>query len=458
MSWSRRVKAERSIRRRLLGWLLLPLAMVLVASGIFTYRASLKVAADAYDRSLLDPALAIAGRLRLNGAAVELDLPPSVLEALQVDSGDRLFFSVSANGRLIAGEEALPLPPWPASADAPVFYDADHRGERVRVAALLVPAAGGLVMVQAAETLAKRERIAREVLITHAAVEILVFVVALAAVWLGVGRGLAPLEKLRAEIAKRSHRDLRPVDESQAPDEVRPMVRELNDLLGRLDRTIELQQQFVADAAHQLRTPLAALQAQVDAARCEPLTPQLAATVNHLDTVARRASRLTHQLLTLARVDPSAERPYAPQASDLGELMQPDLSDWLLRADGKRIDLGFELAQAPVAAEPELIRELAANLLDNALKYTPNGGMVTLSTGQRDGRSYLQVQDDGPGVPESEREKVFERFHRVKGAPGSGAGLGLAIVREIAHRHGARIELGEGPGGGTRVTVQFPPS
>src|SRR5262245_56916082 len=181
------VKAERSVRRRLLGWLLLPLAMVLVASGVFTYRASLNVAADAYDRSLLDPALAIAGRLRMNGTAIELDLPPSVLEALQVDSGDRLFFSVSANGRLIGGEEALPLPPWPASADAPVFYDADHRGERVRVAALLVPSAGGLVMVQAAETLTKRERIAREVLITHAAVELLVFVVALTAVWLGVG-------------------------------------------------------------------------------------------------------------------------------------------------------------------------------------------------------------------------------------------------------------------------------
>jgi two-component system sensor histidine kinase TctE len=450
------LKAERSVRRRLFGWLLLPLALVLVASGVFTYQASLNVAADAYDRSLLDPALAIAGRLRLNGAAIELDLPASVLEALQVDSGDRLFFSVSANGRLLAGEEALPLPPRPASADAPVFYDADYRGEHVRVAALIVPAAGGPVMVQAAETLAKRERIAREVFITHAAVEILVFVVALAAVWLGVGRGLAPLEKLRAEIATRSHRDLRPVEENQAPDEVRPLVRELNDLLGRLDRAIELQQQFVADAAHQLRTPLAALQAQVDAARCEPLTPQLAATVNQLDAVARRAARLTHQLITLARVDPSAERPYAPQVADLSEVIQPDLSDWVLRADAKGIDLGFELAQAPVLAEPQLIQELAANLLDNALKYTPNGGVVTLSTGQREGQSFLQVLDNGSGIPESEREKVFERFHRVKGAPGSGAGLGLAIVREIAHRHGGRIELAQGHRGGTRVTAYFP--
>ena len=178
--------------------------------------------------------------------------------------------------------------------------------------------------------------------------------------------------------------------------------------------------------------------------------------MNQLDAAARRASRLTHQLITLARVDPSAERPYAPQEADLSELIQPDLSDWVLRADAKGIDLGFELAQAPVLAEPQLVLELAANLLDNALKYTPNGGVVTLSTGRRGGQSFLQVQDNGPGIPESEREKVFERFHRVKGAPGSGAGLGLAIVREIVHRHGGAIDLAHGPQGGTRVTAYFP--
>src|SRR4030095_11869627 len=207
----------------------------------------------------------------------------------------------------------------------------------------------------------------------------------------------------------------------------------LNALVGPLARATELQQQFVADAAHQLRTPLAALQAQVDAARCEPLTPQLAAPVHPLDAVACRAPLLTHQRIPLARVDPSAERPYAPQEADLSEVIQPDLSDWVLRADAKGIDLGFELAHAPVLAEPQLIQELAANLLDNALKYTPNGGVVTLSTGRREGQSFLQVQDDGPGIPASEREKVFERFHRVKGAPGHGDGLGLAIVRAIAH-------------------------
>lgn len=449
--------SERSVRNRLLGWLVVPLGVVLLAAGLVTYRSSLKVAVDSYDRSLLDPALAIAGRLRVEGTDIHLDLPKSVLDVLHVDSSDRLFFSVTANGRVLAGQEDLPAPPRGVGAQEPVFYDAIYRGEPVRVAALAVPATGGPVIVRAAETRIKRERIAQDILITHAAVDILVLVVALAAVWVGVGRGLAPLEKLRVEIGKRSHRDLRPVQESQAPDEVRPLVREINELLKRLRVAIELQQQFVADAAHQLRTPLAALQAQVEAARGEPLPPGLASTANQLQAAARRASRLVHQLLTLASVDPSVERPYVPQQVDLAELMQHDLSDWILQADARRIDLGFELAPARVLGEAQLIQELAASLVDNAVKYTSAGGVVTLRTGQRDGRPYLEVQDNGPGIPELERDRVFERFHRVRGAPGAGSGLGLAIAREIAHRHAGSIVLGVPPGGGTRITVYFPP-
>jgi two-component system sensor histidine kinase TctE len=153
----------------------------------------------------------------------------------------------------------------------------------------------------------------------------------------------------------------------------------------------------------------------------------------------------------------SAERPYSPQAADLAELLQRDLSDWIARADARRIDLGFELSAAPVRAEPELIVEAASNLLDNALSYTPESGEVTLRTGRRDGVSYLEVEDNGPGIPEAERAYVFERFHRVKGTPGPGAGLGLAIVREIANRHGASVDLAGGAAGrGTRVSVSFP--
>jgi two-component system sensor histidine kinase TctE len=218
-----------------------------------------------------------------------------------------------------------------------------------------------------------------------------------------------------------------------------------------------VQQRFVGDAAHQLRTPLAALQAQVEAARREGLPPELAPTVDRLYAATRRAAHLARQLLTLAAIAPPAERPFAAEPADLAEVAQAGVTDWVTRADGKRVDLGFELAAAPVEGEPQLLGELAANLLENALNYTPAGGEVTVRTGNRDGHSFLEVEDSGPGIPESERERVFERFHRVGGTTGEGTGLGLAIVREIARRHGADVDIRTPPSGaGTVVAVSFP--
>ncbi|HEX9432357.1 MAG TPA: sensor histidine kinase [Burkholderiales bacterium] len=451
------MRAERSVRSRLLVWLLGPLALLLGGSAVVAYNTALGIATDAYDRSLLDPALAIAQQLKISDAGIALEMPEAALEALRVDTSDRLFFSVTDRGRVLMGPDTLPPPPSVPALGTPLFYDTVYRGEPVRVAALAVAGPGHPVIVQAAETLVKRNRLVQHVLFAYVGLGCAIFAVTLAAVWIGVARGLAPLEKLRGEIATRSHRDLRPVSERQAPDEVRPLVRELNQLLHRLAVSIELQQRFVADAAHQLRTPLAALQAQVEAARGDPLPPALARTVEQLQAATRRAAHLSRQLLTLASVDPSAERPYSPQAADLAELLQRDLSDWIARADARRIDLGFELSAAPVRAEPELVLEAASNLLDNALSYTPEHGEVTLRTGRRDGVCYLEVEDNGPGIPEPERAYVFERFHRVKGTPGPGAGLGLAIVREIANRHGASVNLAAGAAGrGTRVSVSFP--
>jgi two-component system sensor histidine kinase TctE len=450
---------ERSVRSRLLVWLLGPLALLLSGSAVFAYHTALGIATDAYDRSLLDPALAIAQQLNVSDAGISLEMPEAALEALRVDTSDELFFSVTQRGRVLLGPDSLPPPPTEPIPGAPIYYDTVYRGEPVRVAALAVHVAGGPVIVQAAETLVKRNRLVQHVLFAYMGLGLAIFAVTAAAVWIGVARGLAPLDKLRAELATRSHRDLRPVAEGQAPFEVRPLVRELNELLRRLAESIELQQRFVADAAHQLRTPLAALQAQVEAARGEELPDALARSLDQLQAATRRAAHLSRQLLTLAQVDPSAERPYSPQPTDLAELLQRDVSDWIARADARRIDLGFELGAAPVSAEPELVVEAASNLLDNALSYTPGQGEVTLRTGRRDGVSYLEVEDNGPGIPEAERSYVFERFHRVKGTPGPGAGLGLAIVREIANRHGASVDLGPGAGGrGTRVSVSFPAS
>lgn len=451
------MRAERRIRTLLLGWLLVPLALVLAASAVASYTTALRIATEAYDRALLDPALAIAQRLSAADGPVELDLSPAALEALRVDSADRVYFAVTARGRLVAGQADMPAPPEAPAEGAPVFYDGIVRGEPVRVAAIATPFADGPALITVAETLGKRERMVRQLLASSALPELAFFVVALAVVWYGVGRGLAPLEDLRAELAGRAPRDLRPVAEDRAPVEVRPLVQALNDLLRRLGESIDAQQRFVADAAHQLRTPLAALQAQVDAARREPMPAELAATVDHLRAAARRAAHLSQQLLTLAAVEPSAERPFAPEPTDLAAVTQGRVADWVARADTKAIDLGFDLEPAPVAGEPGLLGELAANLIDNALHYTPRGGEVTLRTGRRDGCAFLEVEDNGPGIPAAERERVFERFHRVKGTSGEGTGLGLAIVREIAHRHGATVELGAPAArAGTVIAVSFP--
>lgn len=449
--------AERSIRRLLLGWLVAPVATVIVAHGVASYGTAVTVAAEAYDRALLDPALALAQRLSAAEGPVELDIPVVAGEMLRVDASDRVYFAVSARGKLLGGQADLPPPPTLPVEGRPMFYDGAIRAEPVRVAAILVPFAEGPVLVQVAETLVKRQRLVRQLLLTNAVLGLLFFVAALAVVWFGVTRGLRPLDALRAELAARPPRDLRPVGEARAPAEVRPLVQELNRMLGRLAESIEAQQRFVADAAHQLRTPLAALQAQVEAARREGLPDELAPTVERLSAATRRAAHLTRQLLTLAAIAPPAERPFAAEPADLAVLAQAGVTDWLARADGKQVDLGFELEAAPVEGEPQLLGELAANLLDNALNYTPAGGEVTLRTGRRNGRSFLEVEDSGPGIPESERAQVFERFHRVRGTIGEGTGLGLAIVRQIADRHGASVDIRTPrSGAGTVVGVSFP--
>jgi two-component system sensor histidine kinase TctE len=448
------VGPDRSIRRLLLWWLLLPLAGVFVASSVAAYRNAVTMASDAYDRALVDPALAIAQRLRSSAEAIELEMPAGTLEALRVDEVDRVYFAIRARDRVIAGQSDLAPPP--VAPEEGFRCSTTRRGRAGARRGNPCPWERNGHGADRGDRV-KRDRLVRQALLSHAAPEVAFLAVALGVVWFGVARGLAPLEKLRAELAARSHRDLRPVPERQAPEEVRPLVRELNNLLARLAGSIEAQQRFVADAAHQLRTPLAALQAQVEAARRQQVPAELASTLDQLVAATRRTAHLARQLLTLAAVEPAAERPFSAASVDLSQLLQESVAEWVTRADAKRIDLGFELGAAPVSGEPLLLRELAENLVENALRYAPAGSDVTLRTGRRGDIAFLEVEDNGPGIPESERARVFERFHRVKGTPGEGSGLGLAIVREIAHRHGATAAIGAPPSGrGTSVRIAFP--
>jgi two-component system sensor histidine kinase TctE len=278
---------------------------------------------------------------------------------------------------------------------------------------------------------------------------------AVALFWFSIGRGLAPLDRLREEIAARSPRDLRPVPEHGKPVEVMPLIGALNRLLSRLNAAIESQQRFIANAAHQLRTPLAGLKTHAELARRQPSTVELKSLLDMIAGETERTSHLVNQLLTLARAEPGETA--GRQPVNLHELIGRDVRTWVQRAVNKNIDLGFELEDAWVLGEPLLLRELFANLLDNALAYTQIGGSVTVRTAGRQDETILEVEDNGPGIPEAEREKVFERFYRIAATGGEGCGLGLSIVAEIAERHGGRVELTAPPGGqGTLMRAVFP--
>jgi len=277
--------------------------------------------------------------------------------------------------------------------------------------------------------------------------------------WYAVGRGLAPLERLRREIENRSHRDLSALPVEDTPQEVRPLISAMNQLLDRLSLALASQQRFIADAAHQLRTPIAGLKTQTELALRQTPTGEAHDTLKQLRSATERATHLVNQLLSLARAEPPAGRVQPGERIDLEGLARAATAEWVPRALARDVDLGFDPDSRAVLVEgdPFLLREMLNNLLDNAVRYTHAGGQVTVCVGAKDGRPLLTIEDNGPGIPETERARVFERFYRVLGTGVEGCGLGLAIVREIAQSHGAEVRLTPAQGGaGTIAQVIFP--
>lgn len=278
-----------------------------------------------------------------------------------------------------------------------------------------------------------------------------------ALMWLLVGRGLKPLERVARAVSARSPAQLAPIDVARVPQEIQPLVDALNDLLGRLDHAFASQRAFIADAAHELRTPLTALQLQVQLVERARGELERATALADLRQGLQRASHVVHQLLTLARQEPgAAERAFAPV--ELDQLVRLVVAELLPLAESRRIDLGVTHAdlRATVDGDADALRTLTGNLVDNAVRYSPSGGKVDVDLARHGDLVVLQVTDNGPGIPAAERERVFDRFYRSDQAEASGSGLGLAIVDTIAQRHQARIDLDQADGGGLRVRVTFP--
>ena len=447
--------ATPSIRRRLLLFLIPALLLLAGSAAVLSYVLALQTAASAYDRSLLDPALVMSENIRLGADGAKLDMLAQEQEALLYDHEDTLHFQIRDNAdKVIAGVPDLP-PVAGLATDGRRFFDGTHDGTPIRIAALRTPTG---FTVQVGETLQKRARLVREILAAEFLPTLLIALASLALVWTVVAHGLSPLARVRAEILARSPDDLRPLNAQSAPSEILPAITAFNHLLSELRESNAIQQRFLANAAHQLRTPLAALQMHLELLLQTDLAAPVRSEVEAMHDATARATRLANQLLTLAKAEASADRAHPKAPSNLREIAGAAVQQWVPRAIARDNDQGFDHDDAWVNGDALLLAEAMNNLIDNAIRYTPGGGSATVRCGTVDAAPYFSVEDSGGGIPSWARERVFERFFRVPGTPGHGAGLGLAIVQEVAEQHAARVEIDDVPGAGTRVSVKFAPA
>jgi len=459
-------RAGASLRARLLWWLIPPLLLLQAAYGVVAYRKALASADLAYDRTLLASARNISERVSLTPAGVRVDAPYISLDTFEVGMNATMYYRVTGvHGEFVSGYRDLP--PYdaaqPRTALYPAlvsFYDAQYRGRPVRVAALHQPvmdatgAHGGMALIEVAETVGSRQALTRKILLEVLWGQLILTLAATLVIWLFTRRALAPLDALRAAVAARQPGATTPLSLDAAPREALPLVQAMNGYMGRLDQALAAQRRFIADAAHQLRTPVAVLRMQAQLAARETDPAELRRIAQGLADSSARMAALADQLLSTARAAHGGATPAAPL--DLSVLAREVCVELMPAARARGIDLGLEETGPQRVLGTELLHELLVNLVDNALRYTPRGGTVTVRTRGEGAARVLEVEDDGPGIPEQERAAVLEPFHRGKGAGPGGSGLGLTIVREIAAAHGAVLALQTGAAGvGLRVRVVF---
>jgi two-component system, OmpR family, sensor histidine kinase TctE len=462
---SKRPREQVSLFGEILDWMLAPLLLLWPMSVVLTWLVAQGIANKPFDRELGDMVTVLARQVTVQATrgkppVASFTLPPGAAEILHTDPDDTLYYQVlGLRGEFISGDRTLRVPSDEDRAPPGEirFRDDMMQADPVRVAYLWVdmplPPGQDAPLIQVAETMGKRSRLATEIIKGVIVPQFVILPIAVLLVWLALARGISPLNELQQRIRKRDSNDLSPIDERDAPEEVSPLVRAINDLLARLDQSIRSQKHFIADAAHQLKTPLAGLRTQAELAQREldaevPNTVQVRRSLQQIARSSQRAAHMVNQLLAMARAE-SKEHHIGTQRVPLSRLARETVQDFVPRAMEKRIDLGYEgheSGQGPqlsVSGHVVLLRELIRNLVDNALLYTPVGGTVTVRVmndpfGQV---VVLQVEDSGPGIPAAERDHVFQPFYRSLDTGVDGSGLGLAIVREIAQQHGVEVVL-----------------
>ncbi len=469
-------REQRSLFGEILDWMLTPLLLLWPVSLALTWLVAQSTAGKPFDRALEYNVQALAQLVTVQNHKAVFYLPQPAREILRADDSDHVYYQVlGGKGELLSGERDFPAPP---EDERPVLgetrlRDDEMRGLDVRVAytwvKLDLPGAQPS-LVQVAETREKRSVLATEIIKGVMLPQLVILPLAVLLVWLALVRGIKPLSELEERIRARKPDDLSPLDEKAVPLEVAPLVLSVNDLLTRLKDSIATQKRFLADAAHQLKTPLAGLRMQADLAQRDQFNAEeLKQSLKQIGRSSMRATHTVNQLLSLARAE-SSSKVLVRQPCDLAALTRDAVQDFVPRAMDKHLDLGYDGA-APGApgvtldGNPTLLKEMIRNLIDNAINYTPSTddhpGVVTarVLADPFGGVLLVQVEDTGPGIPEAERELVFQPFYRALGTNVDGSGLGLPIVQEIARQHRAEIHVEEAhpgqPQPGTCFTVRF---
>jgi two-component system sensor histidine kinase TctE len=446
-----------SISRQLILWLAIPLMLLALCGALVHYFNNVVPGVISSDRRLKEAANALMAHVLINDGQVTLDTDAGGSGRPSLPPPDWIRYALrDTQGRLLAGDPQLPIVPMNSeTSQLFAMSQVDHRS--VRSLTTRFDTRAGVIIITLADLRTASEPTARYGFMSTLLWDFVQLDITLVLVWVGIQLGLRPVKRLRNEIAERSPLDLRPIVESSVPREIAPVVVTLNRLFTMLRTAVQSQQQFIANTAHQLRTPITGMQAQLDVLIGEPAAQPIRDRLLTLQEGARQLAHSANQLLSLARADPAANIAAKNQPVDLKTIVSEVIAKFFDRALRANIDLGVDAAPVSIHANPSLLDDLLSNLVDNALKYTPAAGSVTASAGLQNGKPFLAVEDTGPGIPETERQRVRQRFYRMPNSPGHGSGLGLAIVDEIAHLYGASVSIeGGAKGVGTRVIVLFP--
>ncbi|NMF97785.1 sensor histidine kinase N-terminal domain-containing protein [Aromatoleum toluolicum] len=460
------MRASLSLRGRVARWLLPPLLILLAINAVLSWVGARQAVNRAYDRSLTASVRAIAEQVHSLEGEITVNVPYSAFDVFEAGVQERVFYAVIApDGRLVTGYEDLLAPHAPPEDGTLLLAEMQYRGEDVRIGAMRkrlydpALAGGDAVTIVFAETTESRVALARELFFDSLRRQLLLVGLGALMLVLALGTAFRPLVELRDAVQRRAEDDLTPVPTGNVPSEVQPLIGAINHHMERLSAMLAARRRFLADAAHQIRTPLAVLSTQAEFGARQGDPGEMRRIFESLLATIRSTRRMADQMLSLSRAEPANGLIQEQAPVDLTAIAREVALELVPVALKKRIELAFEeTGPAPMTGNAAMLRELVANLIDNAIRYSPPDTQVVVATGTADGHVVLAVSDEGLGIPVAERDKVFQRFYRILGQGGpDGSGLGLAIVREIALAHGGEVRLADAPGGrGLQVEVEFP--